>query len=161
MKHLKQLLTRPLREVPSKAVILLLIVAVIGFADAAYLSFEHYQGVIPPCSLTSGCEQVLTSSYSTVAGIPVSLGGAIYYFLVALGAFIYLESKYAASVKPHHEKFLRYALLVTILGFIASLWFVYIQIFVIHSYCVYCLGSAITSTILFVTACVILKKYRQ
>lgn len=151
MNNLSQLLTRPLRAVPSKAVIFFLIIALLGFADATYLTVEHYLGAVPPCSITAGCEAVLTSSYASILGVPVSLLGALFYLAVLVGAFAYLENK--------HEKLLRYALALTIIGFIMSLWFVYVQVFIIGSYCIYCLGSALTSTILFVTAMEILKKY--
>jgi uncharacterized membrane protein len=127
-----------------------LALALIGFADATYLTVEHYRNVIPPCSVVSGCEQVLTSAYSTIAGLPVSLIGAIYYFSVLLGAAAYLESR--------KTFFLKWALLLSILGFLASLWFVYLQVFVIHSLCAYCLGSAVTSTVLGVTALVVFSK---
>ena len=150
--HFKQLLTRPLRAVPTSAVIFLLIVALIGFADATYLTFEHFQGVIPPCSITGGCELVLTSSYAVVLGIPVSLLGMLYYILILIGIVGYLEGK--------HEKMLRASLILTVAGILASLWFVFLQVFVIHSYCAYCLGSAITSTILFVTAIIVFCKYQ-
>ena len=52
-------------KVSTGAVVFLFIVALIGFADASYLTVEHYRNVIPPCT-TSGCETVLTSSYSTI-----------------------------------------------------------------------------------------------
>jgi uncharacterized membrane protein len=152
MLHLKRLLTRRLQAVPSKVIILVLVIAIIGFADASYLTVEHFQNVIPPCSVTGGCEKVLTSSFSTLLGIPVSLLGAIYYLLIAIGSFAFLENK-------NHEV-LRVTLLLTILGLLASLWFVFIQVFVIHSICVYCMGSATTSTLLFICAAVIFEKYK-
>ena len=152
MQTLKNLLIRPLRPVHNSLVIVVLVVALIGFADASSLAIEHYEGVTPPCSLVSGCEKVLSSSYSEVLGIPVSLPGAFFYILVAAGVLAYLEGK--------HEKLLRYALLMTVFGLLASIWFVVLQVFVIHAYCLYCMGSAATSTILFILACVIFKKYR-
>jgi uncharacterized membrane protein len=121
-----------------------LLVALIGFADATYLTIEHYQGRIPPCSITGGCEQVLTSPYSTLFGVPTSLLGVVYYVIILAGLFGYFESK--------NTRLLKWTLLFTTLGFGMSLWFVYLQVFVIHSFCAYCLGSAATSTILFVIA---------
>jgi uncharacterized membrane protein len=150
MKHLKQLLNKPLRPISNKIAILLFVIALLGFADASYLTIEHYSGVIPPCSVTGGCEVVLTSAYSTVFGVPVALGGAIYYLFILVSIFIYFESK--------NTKLLKWSLLLTVIGFIASLWFIYVQAFILHSYCVYCLGSFSTSTILFVIATYIFKK---
>jgi uncharacterized membrane protein len=151
--NLRQLFKTPLQTVPNKIVIFLFVVALIGFIDAGYLTLEHYQGRIPPCTTNANCDLVLNSSYSQVAGIPVSLAGTVYYFLVLIGVFAYLESK--------KKIFLQGSLLLTIVGLLASLWFVYIQVFVIYSYCLYCLGSALTSTILFVTAMEIFEKYQN
>lgn len=151
MKHLKHLWRQPLAVVPNKLVIFLLIVALLGFADATYLTIEHYQNVIPPCT-TSGCETVLTSAYSSVVGIPVSLLGALYYLIVLIGVFAYLESK--------NTKVLKWALLFTVFGLLCSLWFLYVQAFILNAYCQYCLVSAATSTILFITAVITLKKYQ-
>jgi uncharacterized membrane protein len=144
MMNLKQLLNNPPKKISNKVIVFLLIVALLGFIDAGYLTVKHFQGVIPPCSVTSGCEEVLTSAYSVILGIPVSLTGMIFYLLVLVGVFGYWESK--------NHNMLKWSLLLTIPAFIASLWFVYIQVFSIGSYCIYCLGSFLTSTILFVTA---------
>lgn len=153
MQNLKNLFAKPLQLPPNSVVIFLLVVALIGFVDASYLTIEHFQGRIPPCSITGGCEQVLTSSYSQIFGIPVSLMGAVFYLLVLVGAFSYLESK--------NTTFLKWTLILTIPALFFSLWFVYIQVFVLYSYCIYCLGSFLTSTILFVTAMEIFWKYQE
>jgi len=153
MMNLKQLLNKPLNKVSGKVVIFLLVIALLGFIDAGYLTVKHFQGVIPPCSLTSGCEEVLTSAYSVIFGIPVSLVGMIYYFLILVGVFGYFESK--------NHNLLKWALLLTIPGFLFSLWFVYIQVFTLGSYCIYCLGSFLTSTLLFVIAMEIFARHQE
>jgi uncharacterized membrane protein len=127
-------------------------VALLGFADATYLTIEHYQGVIPPCSVVSGCETVLTSQYSVIAGVPVSLLGALFYLAILVGVFAYLESKKTTAFK--------WAMLLTVFGLLFSLWFIYVQAVILGAWCLYCIGSALTSTILFVIACVVFKKYR-
>jgi uncharacterized membrane protein len=159
MKHLKRSLTLPLAEARTAVVALFLIVAVLGFADASYLTIEHYRGVIPPCSITEGCEAVLTSSYSIIFNVPTSLLGSLYYLAVSIGAFLYLESKHGAGeIKAHHAAILKWTLIATAFGFGMSLWFVYLQLFILHSVCIYCMGSATTSTILFITAIVMLRR---
>lgn len=153
-----RLLGRPLAKAHTGAVVLLLIVALLGFADASYLTLEHFLGVIPPCSLVGGCEKVLTSQYSVVLGIPVSLGGAIYYLAISICCLIYLESKHLSkNVQAHHFAILKWTLFATVLGLIASVWFFYLQAVVIHSYCEYCLGSATSSTVLFIIAVIMLR----
>jgi uncharacterized membrane protein len=159
MKHLKRSLTLPLAEAGTVVLVFFLVVAILGFADASYLTFEHYQGIIPPCSATEGCATVLTSAYSVILGIPTSLLGALYYLAVSIGVFLYLESKHGAGeIKAHHSAILKWTLIITALGFGMSLWFVYLQLFILHSICIYCMGSATTSTVLFVTAIVMLRK---
>ncbi len=149
MKNLKQPLKQPLANIPSGLVVALFVIAILGFADATYLTVEHFLGVIPPCSVTQGCEKVLTSAYSTIFGIPDSLLGSLYYLAITIGSFIYLESKYIGGrVAAHHVAILKWTLLATGLGALASLWFLYLQIFVLHAYCIYCLGSAASSLIL-------------
>ncbi|MEK9183986.1 MAG: vitamin K epoxide reductase family protein, partial [Patescibacteria group bacterium] len=103
--------------------------------------------------ILDGCDTVTTSKYSAVAGMPVALMGAIYYLVIFILAISYLESKKD-----------RLAFLIsrfTIIGFLASLWFVYLQVFVLKALCLYCLFSALTSTALFaISAIFTCKKYR-
>jgi uncharacterized membrane protein len=141
MKNLKNLFQSPLNNVPKWVPISLLIIALIGFADAAFLTVEHYKGEIPPCQV-GGCEQVLTSEYSTILGIPVALYGALYYLSIAVLVFLAIESK--------SNRILKIAMIATLIGFIMSLWFFYLQAFVIYSYCQYCLVSTATSLAIFI-----------
>lgn len=120
---------------------LLLAIALIGFLDASYLTIEHYRGVVPPCTITLGCEQVTTSSYATLMRVPVALLGSLYY-LAILGLFgFYLRNE--------NEKILKYIRYLSVVGFLASVYFVYLQVAVIGAICQYCMVSAATSTALF------------
>jgi uncharacterized membrane protein len=61
--------------------------AVLGLIAAAYLTVEHYSSsttLACPESATINCAKVTTSSYSSFAGVPVALGGLIY-FVVMVG----------------------------------------------------------------------------
>lgn len=120
--------------------ILFCAVSAFGLLDAGYLTFKHYLGGIPPCTLR-GCEVVLTSPQSEIMGIPVALFGLLYYATVLLLSLAYIISK--------KESVLRYAAYFTPVGFISSVYFVYLQLFVINAICLYCMASAATSTILF------------
>jgi uncharacterized membrane protein len=86
-------------------------------------------------------------------GFPVALGGVIFYL-----AFLVLITAYLIEKK---ELLLRWALAITILGFLASLYLSLLQAFVIHAFCLYCLVSAATSTLLFIAAIIIFKKYQN
>lgn len=116
------------------------LVALGGMADAAYLTVEHLAGNSVRCMIVSGCDEVLQSSYATVAGgVPVAAVGLAAYFtvfsLATLAAFGYDGAR--KLLTP----------LVAVM-FLATLWFLYLQAFVIKAFCTYCLISAIVTTVL-------------
>ena len=109
------------------------IVALAGLADATYLSVQAFTGETLSCGGSPDCFRVLGSSYSKVGGIPVAMLGALAYFCVftftTFAAFGYARAR---------------TLLIPTIGamFLATLWFLYVQAFVLHAYCRYCLFSA-------------------
>ena len=121
---------------------LFLVISLLGFLDAAYLTIEHYRGVVPPCAIVTGCETVTTSQYSLILGVPVALLGAVYYLLLIILSILYFDTK--------NERWIKRAAILTPLGLLASTWFIYLQGFIIKAWCLYCLGSATTSTLLFI-----------
>lgn len=130
-----------------KIAVLFLALGLIGFLDAGFLTIEHYRAAPVPCSITEGCEEVLTSEYAQVRGIPVALFGSIYYFSIMVFSFLFLTRR---------GPWLLYASVLSAAGLAASLWFVYLQLFVIKAICQYCMLSAADSTVLFLASVVYL-----
>ena len=59
------------------------LVSLVGLFDASYLTIEHLSGRSVRCMIVSGCDEVLQSTYATVAGhVPVAALGALAYFTV-------------------------------------------------------------------------------
>ncbi len=104
-----------------------------GLADATYLTVMALTGETAACSGQAGCFEVLGSAYSKVAGIPVAAFGVAGYF----SAFTF--ATFAAFNNPRARKF--FALTVGVL-FAVTLWLLYVQAFVLHAFCRYCLFSA-------------------
>ena len=152
MMNLKRLLKTQLSPLPKWIPIALVIIALIGFADATYLTVEHYANVIPPCT-TGGCETVLTSKYANIVGVPTSLFGSVYYLIIAVSIFLYMDTK--------KNIFIVLPLLLSVVGLLTSLCLVFIMAFVLKAFCPYCAVSAITSITLFVSAVIIFRKYIQ
>ncbi len=125
--------------------ILVLVFALVGFLDATYLSIKHYTGGTLPCSILDGCDTVTTSAYASFGPVPVALLGALFYLSVIVLAILRLQNQ--DSAKP-----LNLIFWLSSLAFLASLWFVYLQFFVIKALCLYCLISATTSTLIFLLA---------
>jgi len=113
------------------------VLALVGVADSAYLTWSHFQGVTPVCAI-AGCEVVLTSSFATVGIIPLSLLG-LFYYLVVFGLTFWVKRAEGIAV----------LLSVVSAGFLTSLYLVYLQLYVIQSICLYCMISAAISVINF------------
>jgi len=128
---------------PKKLHSLLTLLSLLGLADASYLTWEHFLGQLPPCTI-SGCELVLTSSYSQVWGVPLAFLGALFYLVMLL---ILCFIKYQGASK------LRLILLPwSGVGLLTSLTLTYIQFYVIGAICPYCLFSAGINFVLFIIA---------
>lgn len=116
------------------------IVALIGLADALYLTVNHYTGEKVPCSVTGGCEKVLSSAWSEIGGIPLAAFGAVAYF----GAF----SMAILVAFGNRRIWALYGAMATLMaGF--SVFLFYLQWAVIGAFCQFCLISAGTSATLF------------
>ncbi len=113
----------------------------LGIIDAGYLAYTALAGISPVCNFVQGCDLVAASSYSRVFGIPLAIFGVFFYsaiFGFALWGF--------SDKKLHLAQLF---LFFTIPGFILSLYFLYLQAFIINAYCQYCLLSLLFSTMLF------------
>lgn len=115
------------------------IVSLAGLADAIYLTVQALTGETLSCGGSPDCFRVLGSSYSKIGGVPVASLGAVAYFTVftfaTFAAFGYARAR---------------LLLIPIICamFLATLWFLYVQAFVLHAYCRYCLFSAAVTFLL-------------
>lgn len=137
----------------SRLTLWLLVPAVIGLFDATYLTSAHYAGFAVTCSILGGCEKVTTSQYATISGVPVALLGALYYLAVLLLVLGYWETKKVILARS--------IAVLTGLGFLFSLWFLYLQVYVIKALCLYCLTSAAASTILFSLSLIVLHQQKK
>ena len=73
--------------------------------------------------------------------------GVLYFVIAVAGAFLYLVKRrtvYATLLA-----------LLTMIGFAASAYFVYMQVALIKAVCIYCIGSAIAATLMLIVAAII------
>jgi uncharacterized membrane protein len=115
-------------------------IALIGLGDALYLTVHHYTAEPVPCSVTGGCEAVLTSAYAELFGIPIAAFGAVAYF-----------TAFSLSVLAAYGNRAAWAAFGILAALMASfsLWLIYLQAVVIKAFCQFCLVSAATSIMLF------------
>ncbi len=107
--------------------------ALLGLADATFLTVAHLTGDDAVCGSLVGCSTVLGSRYATMLGIPTATFGALAYF-TAFSLATLAACGYGWSRK----------LLIAVVSvmFLASLYFLYLQAFVLHAFCPFCLFSA-------------------
>lgn len=116
------------------------VLAVVGIADAGYLTVSHYTKTPVPCSIVEGCETVLTSSYAELAGIPIAAFGAAAYFTAFSLAILAAYGNRAAWTLFGVQA----AVMAAVSGYL-----LYVQAFVIGAFCQFCLISAAISIGLF------------
>ena len=115
------------------------IVSLAGVADATYLAVQALTGETLVCGGSPDCFRVLGSSYAKVGGIPLALFGTLAYFSVFSFA-TFAVFGYARA---------RTFLILTIGAmFLVTLWLLYVQAFLLHAYCRYCLFSAAVTFLL-------------
>jgi len=153
MKVLNLLLPTRLIKTPKWLAIGFLLMSLIGFLDTSYLSAKRFLSSPVTCSFFQGCDQVTTSRFAVIGGVPVAVLGLIYYLIILIGTLIYLDTKREAVLYSLAQ--------LTPIGFIVSVWFIFLQLIVIKALCLYCIVSATTSTILFVLGILLIRKQRQ
>jgi uncharacterized membrane protein len=103
-------------------------VALLGAADAAYLTVVHYAHVAPICS-TGGCETVQHSRYAELHGVPVAVLGLAAYAVVL--ATVAVRGVPAAALGA----------LVALVGTAFSGYLLWAQLARIHAICQWCVAN--------------------
>ena len=109
------------------------LVALVGLAEATYLTVMYLTGETAICAGSSDCFQVLGSSYARIGKIPVSALGALAYF----SAFSF--ATFAGFGHAQARKFFSWTVFAM---FCMTIWLLFVQAFKLHAFCRYCLFSA-------------------
>jgi uncharacterized membrane protein len=117
----------------------MIVLTAVGLCLAAYLTYVHYSGVTPPCSIKGNpCSQVQKSQYSLLIGIPVALIGLLGYIAI-LGSLL-------LAPEGERARFVTMALILGGFGF--SLYLTYRELFTLHKICEWCVSSAVIMALL-------------
>jgi len=131
------------------------VLSLVGILIALYLTLYKI-GVIGDLSCTLGsCETVNTSKWATFLGLPVAAWG--------LGAYIAL---FALSMAGTADRYAGSQTISVLLVAIAawsvlfSAWLTYLELFVIHAICIWCVASAVILVAILVVSIVDLRGSR-
>ena len=128
--------------------------ALIGVFVSTYLTLYKlgYIGELK-CSVGS-CETVNTSQWATFLGLPVAAWGLGFYVTALVLAMVSVQDRFADS-RP-------FSLALTALtgwGVVFSGWLTYLELFVIHAICIWCITSACIVAIMFVVSLLDLRDF--
>lgn len=119
------------------------IVAAIGFEIARHIKKTKKHGKTLVCPVGAECDTVVHSDYSKFLGFPVEGLGMLYYGFVAM-AYIVLSIVPSLAI----NELFYVVFLVSGIGFLFSMYLIFIQAFVIRAWCTWCLASAGLCTVL-------------
>ena len=113
---------------------LLFAIAVIGLVVSGYLFITYTTGGPIQCGVGHGCDTVRASAYASFFGVPTPVYGLLFYLLLAIGVII---------------RWQRGLLILTGVGLITSAYLTYLEAFVIHAWCFWCVVSALLTVAAF------------
>lgn len=123
-----------------------LFLAVAGLAIAIYMTVEHFTAN-DTLACTRGavvnCEQVTTSSWSTILGIPVAVLGVVYFLIE--GALIVVGRSGGSRVPAALARFIWECI-----GMVMVLYFVWVELVPLGAICSWCTGVHVVTALLFI-----------
>jgi uncharacterized membrane protein len=120
---------------------------VIGLLIALYLSVVELGGGVPYCGALHGCETVAQSEYSKIMGIPVAVYGVGLSVILLTLAVAWVRTNRPALLDVHYG--------LSLIGVIFEIYFMALQVFVIHAVCIWCTAYGISLIARFVVVMVI------
>ena len=118
------------------------VLALMGLAVAAYLTYVHYEDLKPICAGGGGgCEKVQSSSYAELAGIPVAVLGLVGYGAILASLWLPGDVGRVAGA------------LTALVGFGFSAYLTWLELFEIDAICQWCVASAVLMTALAIVTC--------
>lgn len=116
-----------------------LVLAVVGIVVAGFLASFHVsaQSAEAFCTEAGGCGTVSDSPYSSVLGVPIAFLGLASYVAIAVLAALSLRGW-------QYREWVPLAVFgIALSGTLYSLYLTYLELYVIHAICPWCVGSAI------------------
>ncbi|HEY4305283.1 MAG TPA: vitamin K epoxide reductase family protein [Gemmatimonadaceae bacterium] len=123
------------------------LISLLGLFIGAYLTLYKFGFIGTLVCGVSSCEQVQTSRWSVFLGLPVATWGLGFYALMLILAIVGMQERYAES-----RGLALTVLLLAAWGAIFTGWLNYLEAFVIHAWCEWCLFSAGMVLVMFMLA---------
>lgn len=124
--------------------ILIVAFSIVGLFDAGYISYHVIKNTDVACPIfpKEWCLKVQYSPQSKTFGIPNGFLGFLLYASVLVLGLLFAEGRVP----------LLFVQIPIAIGFLFSLYFLYVQAFVLRAFCLWCLISATNFTVMTVAA---------
>lgn len=123
------------------------VLSLLGFGVAAYLTYEHFTSSSTLACSDNGvvnCLKVTTSSYSTVAGVPVAVLGLVFFAVMLV---LQLPAMWRRPEPAVRLSRLAWA----VVGLGTVLYLLYAELFAIDAICLWCTSVHVLTLVLFGT----------
>ncbi len=126
--------------------------ACLGVLDATYLLVYKLTNNPSMCLGSGGCHNVNFSSYSEISGIPVSVFGMIAYLVIA--GILLMEPRF--KIAQENGSLAIFG--ISLAGVAFTAYLTWLEIYVIHAICPFCVASAIIISLILILAIIRLIK---
>jgi uncharacterized membrane protein len=117
--------------------------AVLGILVSVYMTIYKLTENPNMCLGNGGCSTVNSSRYAEIYGIPVAVLGIGGY--LAILALLWMERR--TSFLAENITLVVFGL--ALIGFLFTLYLIYVELALLHALCPFCITSQITMTVLF------------
>ena len=118
--------------------------AILGLLVSIYMTIYKITANDSMCIGSKDCSIVNASRYAEVNGIPVALIGVLGY--AAILGIHWLERK--GGFFKENGSLILFG--ISLIGFLFTLWLIYVEIALIKAFCPFCITSQITMTLIFI-----------
>ena len=126
--------------------------AVIGLLVSIYMTIYKLTANDAMCLGNGDCSTVNASRYSEIYGIPLALLGVAGFLAILFVHFMENRSRF------FEEQGTLMVFGMGLFGFVFSLYLTYLELYVIHAICPFCVASAVAMTIVFIVGIIRLAK---
>ena len=117
---------------------------VLGLLVSIYMTIYKVTNNESMCIGSKGCGIVNASLYSEINGIPVAAIGVAGYLSIL--ALFFLEAR--PGFFQENGGMLLFG--ITLVGFLFTVWLVYVEVALLDAYCPFCITSQIAMTLIFI-----------
>jgi uncharacterized membrane protein len=127
--------------------VILAVLDVVGLLIAGYLSWVELGGGVPYCGPLHGCETVAQSQYARIGGIPVAVFGVLLSGVLLALAIAWVKTDKPELLDVHYG--------LSLIGVIFEIYFLSVQVFILHAVCIWCTTYGLSLVLRFLVALVI------